>query len=153
MSRFPTATATSWCATAIEALRRLWRRWFPPPRPVLSLEVFRGALGILYPEDVELWRRICYRDPCVYCGRLPVGLDHIEPKSQGGRDGWQNRAPACRVCDVEKADERMVLFLLRRHAGRRTLPRPAQSKVMKARRLKAIMPPVRFTLGDRVRWR
>jgi 5-methylcytosine-specific restriction endonuclease McrA len=41
--------------------------------------------------------------PCTYCGDPdPVTLDHIVPKSQGGRTILRNLAPACRPCNSQK---------------------------------------------------
>lgn len=57
------------------------------------------------------WRAVLLRDPCVYCGRSPTGLDHIRPRAAGGTDGWENRAPACGDCDGAKAHHSLLSFL------------------------------------------
>lgn len=54
------------------------------------------------------------RDLCVYCYGVPMGLDHIVPKSKGGTDGWPNRAPACVRCDSSRQATPMLLFILER---------------------------------------
>lgn len=43
--------------------------------------------------------------PCAYCGDpIPTQVDHVMPLSRGGTDDWDNLAPACRGCNMEKLD-------------------------------------------------
>lgn len=55
---------------------------------------------------VELNRRnIFKRDghTCVYCGsRDDLTLDHVLPKSRGGRSIWENLVTACHICNNKK---------------------------------------------------
>lgn len=44
------------------------------------------------------------RHTCTYCGRPGYTVDHIVPKSRGGRYTWQNLVTACAECNVTKAD-------------------------------------------------
>lgn len=44
---------------------------------------------------------------CVYCGsvdRKRFTLDHVVPRSKGGKDTWDNLVTACKSCNTEKAD-------------------------------------------------
>ncbi|HPN39686.1 MAG TPA: HNH endonuclease [Melioribacteraceae bacterium] len=43
---------------------------------------------------------------CAYCGRsdLQLTIDHIEPKSRGGLDEWENLITACIKCNNKKGD-------------------------------------------------
>ena len=42
---------------------------------------------------------------CVYCGtRDNLTLDHVTPRSRGGRDSWHNLVTACQRCNTEKGD-------------------------------------------------
>lgn len=42
---------------------------------------------------------------CVYCGGTErLTLDHVEPRSRGGRDSWDNLVTACQRCNTEKGD-------------------------------------------------
>ena len=56
-------------------------------------------------------RGIMLRDnyTCQYCGdQLPahqLTLDHIVPRSRGGRTTWENTVAACRQCNGRKADQ------------------------------------------------
>lgn len=44
---------------------------------------------------------------CVYCGNenpSDMTIDHVMPKSRGGRDTWENLVCACYRCNHKKAD-------------------------------------------------
>lgn len=51
-------------------------------------------------------------DPCAYCGAKCQHLDHIEPRSQGGPDGWDNLTAACAPCNHAKRAKPLLLHLL-----------------------------------------
>lgn len=58
-------------------------------------------------KKVELSRKnILRRDNfrCQYCGSHthPLTLDHIQPRSRGGRDSWENLVAACIPCNNRK---------------------------------------------------
>ena len=60
-------------------------------------------------QDVKFNRRNIYaRDSsrCQYCGRkMPtteLSLDHVVPKSQGGKSSWENIVCCCVSCNVKK---------------------------------------------------
>ncbi len=62
---------------------------------------------------------------CQYCGisKIPMTLDHIIPKSQGGKDSWENLVTACRPCNQKKGNQRpreagMVLKKKPKHPNR-----------------------------------
>jgi 5-methylcytosine-specific restriction endonuclease McrA len=56
-------------------------------------------------------RNIYFRDGnvCQYCGkRFPtseLSLDHVQPRSRGGGDTWENLVCACTWCNAKKADK------------------------------------------------
>ncbi len=59
------------------------------------------------------------RNRCQYCGKnhQPMTIDHIIPKSQGGRDTWENLVCACSRCNHKKGDrtpEQAGMKLLRK---------------------------------------
>jgi 5-methylcytosine-specific restriction endonuclease McrA len=69
------------------------------------------------------------RDTCQYCGRtLPrtdLNLDHVVPRSQGGRTSWENVVCSCIVCNLRKGGrtpEQAGMRLLRRPARPRWTP-------------------------------
>jgi len=45
---------------------------------------------------------------CMYCGKPSSGegleLEHVIPKSRGGRNSWENLVAACRKCNSRKND-------------------------------------------------
>src|SRR3954465_13843896 len=62
---------------------------------------------IPYRGPVPLTRRAVFvRDGgrCVYCGVPATSIDHVVPRSRGGRPPWDNVVSACRRCNHIKAD-------------------------------------------------
>ncbi len=52
---------------------------------------------------VNIYKRDGYA--CVYCGNKDnLTLDHVIPRSRGGRDQWDNLVTACQRCNTEKGD-------------------------------------------------
>lgn len=41
---------------------------------------------------------------CGYCGRSAATIDHILPRSRGGRDSWENLVACCLRCNNTKSD-------------------------------------------------
>jgi len=45
------------------------------------------------------------RNRCVYCGsKDALTIDHVLPKSMGGRDSWENLVTACQKCNAKKGN-------------------------------------------------
>jgi 5-methylcytosine-specific restriction endonuclease McrA len=42
---------------------------------------------------------------CAYCNRPANTVDHVQPKSRGGRDSWENLVAACLRCNNIKGDK------------------------------------------------
>jgi 5-methylcytosine-specific restriction endonuclease McrA len=60
-----------------------------------------------YRTGVPLTRRALFaRDGgrCAYCGNAATSVDHIVPRSRGGRHEWENVVAACSRCNRVKAD-------------------------------------------------
>lgn len=51
-------------------------------------------------------RTVLQRDRglCAYCGEPADTVDHVVPRSRGGRHEWTNVVAACRRCNHRKAD-------------------------------------------------
>lgn len=49
-----------------------------------------------------LMRRDNYR--CAYCGRRAETIDHVQPRSRGGKHTWENCVASCTTCNHRKAD-------------------------------------------------
>ena len=77
---------------------------FPWPS-IIRLSRF---VRIPYKKVVLTRKNILRRDAykCAYCGRgdLPLTIDHVIPKSKGGRDTWENLVCACTLCNNKKGD-------------------------------------------------
>ncbi|SIO25821.1 HNH endonuclease [Agromyces cerinus] len=41
---------------------------------------------------------------CAYCGRPAATIDHVLPRSRGGRDTWENLVACCLRCNNTKSD-------------------------------------------------
>ena len=48
-------------------------------------------------------RRDSYR--CGYCSRSANTIDHVLPKSRGGKDTWENLVACCLKCNNSKSDK------------------------------------------------
>lgn len=60
-----------------------------------------------YRRVVPLTRRGVFLrdgDQCAYCDARAETLDHVVPRSRGGRHEWDNVVAACRSCNHRKAD-------------------------------------------------
>ena len=44
---------------------------------------------------------------CVYCGRdkIPLTIDHVVPKSKGGKSNFENCVASCKPCNEKKGDK------------------------------------------------
>jgi 5-methylcytosine-specific restriction endonuclease McrA len=66
---------------------------------------------IPYRELVCTRRGVLLRDgfTCQYCGATPpahlLTIDHVNPRSLGGRSTWDNVVTACRPCNARKANK------------------------------------------------
>jgi 5-methylcytosine-specific restriction endonuclease McrA len=60
-----------------------------------------------YRAQVSLTRKAVFaRDSgrCAYCGKGATTIDHVVPRSRGGRHSWDNVVAACSRCNHLKAD-------------------------------------------------
>jgi 5-methylcytosine-specific restriction endonuclease McrA len=93
-------------ATAIEASGRSARS---PSGAVAIPAVIRLNRFVRVPHraGVPLTRRAVFaRDGgrCAYCGGSASSIDHVLPRSRGGRHSWDNVVAACHRCNRMKAD-------------------------------------------------
>jgi len=87
--------------------------------PVPSVIALRTYINV--PRRRAHWSRkgVLIRDnfTCIYCGAKPgsivrgkvlaksdLTVDHIFPRSRGGKDHWTNTACACYICNHRKGD-------------------------------------------------
>lgn len=45
---------------------------------------------------------------CVYCTRSANTIDHVQPKSRGGKDTWENLVACCLRCNNAKSDRTLA---------------------------------------------
>lgn len=100
-----------------------------------DLVMHSAALSLNAPAVVRLTRyvRIPYRGPvpltrravfvrdggrCAYCGTAATSIDHVVPRSRGGRHEWGNVVSACRRCNHVKADRTVADLGWRLHPPR-----------------------------------
>jgi 5-methylcytosine-specific restriction endonuclease McrA len=61
-----------------------------------------------HASPLKLNRKRLYRrdnNECVYCGsKKHLTLDHVLPKSRGGRNSWNNLVTCCTTCNMKKGN-------------------------------------------------
>jgi 5-methylcytosine-specific restriction endonuclease McrA len=75
--------------------------------PVPSVIRLRTFVRVPYQRRVPLNRRAIFaRDggKCQYCGGGAENVDHVVPRSGGGRHTWENVVAACRRCNTRKGN-------------------------------------------------
>lgn len=76
--------------------------------PVPSVIRLREYKVVPYHRRVALTTRaVLRRDDrvCAYCGGTATTVDHVIPRSRGGRNSWENVVACCRRCNSKKADK------------------------------------------------
>lgn len=76
---------------------------FPMPSIIrLHKYVYMPYRGVMLNRQ-NIFRRDAHQ--CQYCGRSEdLTLDHVFPKSRGGRSTWDNLTTACKRCNSKKGD-------------------------------------------------
>jgi 5-methylcytosine-specific restriction endonuclease McrA len=74
---------------------------------VIVLTFFNGA----HRREIKFSRRNIFerdKNSCQYCGKqfkkIELTLDHVVPRSSGGRSTWENLVLACMPCNVRKGN-------------------------------------------------
>lgn len=86
-----------------EGVLRSARQAIPAPRVVRLSRYVR----VPYRRSLPMTRRgVLQRDGyrCAYCAGRAETVDHVVPRSRGGRHEWSNVVAACRRCNHRKAD-------------------------------------------------
>lgn len=89
-------------ATADKFLRTVSRS-FPMPS-VIRIHTY---ITVPYRGVVMTRHNIFKRDnnECQYCGtKQDLTIDHVIPRSKGGRSTWKNLVAACKRCNARKGD-------------------------------------------------
>ena len=67
----------------------------------------RYVVKVPYERHTAMSRRAVFaRDNhrCGYCGGVADSIDHVLPRSRGGKNVWENVIAACRPCNLHKRD-------------------------------------------------
>ncbi|MBG6214573.1 MAG: HNH endonuclease [Cryobacterium sp.] len=73
------------------------------PSVILLTRYVRIPMSRLVPVSRRgVLRRDDHR--CCYCGKSAATIDHVLPRSRGGRDTWDNLAACCLRCNNLKSD-------------------------------------------------
>ena len=76
--------------------------------PVPSVIRLNHFVRVPHRGRVPLSRRAVFaRDGhrCQYCNRAAENIDHVVPRSRGGRHEWDNVVASCRACNARKEDQ------------------------------------------------
>jgi len=76
--------------------------------PMPSVIRIHNYITVPYRGVVMTRHNIFKRDnhECQYCGtEKELTLDHVIPRSKGGRSTWKNLVAACKACNARKGDE------------------------------------------------
>lgn len=132
-----------------------WQRWLDGD-PGAGDEVVDGvSMRIRVPRVIQLLdfdrvprprvkftrANVYLRDGhrCQYCGRhaseRELTLDHVHPRSRGGRTTWRNIVVSCVGCNAQKRDRRPE------EAGMRLLRKPRQPRWHPATALRPVQEP------------
>lgn len=109
-------------AEVVEHNGKMLAENFPTPLVIrLSSQVFVPYSPISVNRQNILARD---RHTCQYCGRRDreMTLDHVIPRSKGGRSTWENLVTACHKCNGRKGDQSLS------ESGMRLLSKPVRPR-------------------------
>jgi 5-methylcytosine-specific restriction endonuclease McrA len=123
----------------------------PTPRVILLVSYDRLPQRYVRFSRVNVYMRD--RSECQYCGRrLPrahLNLDHVVPRSRGGKSAWENVVCSCIECNRRKGDRTPM------EAGMRLVRRPYRPQwtpfVARSHRFKRYDDWLPFLSGDDTR--
>jgi 5-methylcytosine-specific restriction endonuclease McrA len=90
---------------AADAENPVWGSTGAWDRP--SVIILRRYVRIPSGRSVPVSRRgVLRRDEhrCAYCGASASTIDHVLPRSRGGKDSWENLVACCLSCNNTKGD-------------------------------------------------
>jgi 5-methylcytosine-specific restriction endonuclease McrA len=121
--------------------------------------------GTLHGMEVREYLLTKWRRTCAYCGAtdVPLNIDHIHPRSQGGSDRITNLTLACVPCNQAKSNQPVEDFLKSKPALLARILAQAKTPLRSAaamnatrnalvRTLGCIHPDIRSSSGGRTKW-
>ena len=77
---------------------------FIKPLIIRLLNYIRTQVRTYRPNRNRIYRRDNFE--CVYCGsNKNLTLDHVIPKSKGGKNSWENLVTSCFKCNLKKGNK------------------------------------------------
>lgn len=76
-----------------------------------SVILLNRYIKMPYREGTPATRRgVLRRDGhiCAYCSRTATTVDHVQPRSRGGQDSWENMVACCLDCNNTKGDRTLA---------------------------------------------
>ena len=98
----------------IEVIKEYEDTWIRSPRKKFKLPSVIRLIDYIFrlPWGIRLTRTNLYirdKGQCQYCSKkLNKGrftLDHVIPKSKGGKTDWNNLVVSCEKCNIKKGDQ------------------------------------------------
>jgi 5-methylcytosine-specific restriction endonuclease McrA len=79
---------------------------WPMPKILRLIRHVKLHLDKIYGSPQVSKHGVLGRDnhTCAYCGDHANTVDHVQPRSRGGRSSWLNLVAACRDCNNRKRD-------------------------------------------------
>jgi 5-methylcytosine-specific restriction endonuclease McrA len=105
----------------------------PIPKIIVQFHYDKIPIKTISFNKRNLWYRDSFK--CCYCDKelelSDVTIDHVFPKSHGGKKTWENSVTSCRECNQSKADT-FLKDLSHSHALKRypTKPNPTSPLYM-----------------------
>jgi 5-methylcytosine-specific restriction endonuclease McrA len=78
----------------------------------ISMVIVEPPADLATPRDA--YKHVLRADPCAVCSAPAGTVDHITPRSRGGRSRVDNLTGMCLPHNREKDDEKLLLWLLYR---------------------------------------
>lgn len=76
---------------------------FVRPLIIRLLKYIKFYTKSFSPTRNRIYKRDGYE--CVYCGsRMQLTIDHVVPKSRGGKNEWTNLVTSCFKCNIRKSN-------------------------------------------------
>lgn len=78
--------------------------------PVPSIIRLRYHVKVPYRTVIRLTKKgLLARDKgrCAYCSNKATTIDHIRPRSRGGKHTWQNVVACCKACNQTKGNRQL----------------------------------------------
>lgn len=104
-----------------------------------SVIILRNYVRIPSGRHVPVSRRgVLRRDNhrCAYCGAGATTIDHVLPRSRGGKDTWENLVACCLRCNNNKGDRTPAEM----RWSLRTTPRPPHGATWLLRGIERALP-------------